>query len=289
MEQQWVVSAVQAKQLILQEATVLDVRNVVAWFLGHVPGAVHITWQQFSQQQSPHKGKLIENSSILEQKLRAVGIFNTKPVVVVSNSADNFGEEGRIVWMLRTLGHSQVVFVDGGYAALIQAGVPIQRGISQSQARGDFIVQRTTAWEIQRDQLKGLPEAAPATSLSKLKANLAATAQNFAVIDTREPREYAGATPYGEQRGGHIPGAVHFYFKDLMDAKGYLLPRKQIIAKLNQLGVQPNTAITAYCTGGIRSAFFVAVLADSGFTEVKNYAGSMWEWSASPPHDYPLI
>ena len=274
MEQQWVASAVQAKELILQKATVLDVRNVVAWFLGHVPGAVHITWQQFSQQQSPHKGKLIEDPSILEQKLRAVGISNTKPIVVVGNSADNFGEEGRIVWMLRTLGHSQAVFVDGGYTALIEAGVPIERGISQPQAKGDYVVQRTAAWEIQRDQLK---------------ANLAATAQNFAVIDTREPREYGGATPYGEQRGGHIPGAVHFYFKDLMDSQGYLLPQKQIVTKLNQLGVQSDTAITAYCTGGIRSAFFVAVLANLGFTEVKNYAGSMWEWSASPPHDYPLI
>lgn len=268
LHSQWVVNAAQAKQLISQGATVLDVRNLATWLLGHVAGAVHVTWQQFSQQETPNKGKLIESSSILEQKLRNLGISNCLPIIVIGNPAHNFGEEGRIVWMLRTLGHSQTAFVDGGYAALNQAGVPIARGISQLQARGDFVVQRTAAWEAQRDELE--------------------QAQNFAVIDTRELREYTGATPYGEQRGGHIPGAVHYYFRDLMDTNGYLLPSEQIIAKLNQLGIQQDTEIVAYCTGGIRSAFFVAVLVNLGFINVKNYAGSMWEWSAAPASLYPL-
>ncbi|MBV8886829.1 MAG: hypothetical protein JO235_22935 [Chroococcidiopsidaceae cyanobacterium CP_BM_RX_35] len=271
---QWVVNAAQAKQLILQGATVLDGRNFAAWLLGHVPGAVHVTWQQFSQQEVPYKGKLIESSNILEQKLRDVGVFNAKPVIVVGNPAHNFGEEGRIVWMLRTLGHSQTVFVDGGYAALIQTGVPIARGISQLQARGDFVVKRTALWEAQLDEVNIAAKA---------------SAQNFTVIDTRELREYAGATPYGEQRGGHIPSAVHYYFKDLMDTNGYLLRREQIIARLNQLGIQQDTAIVAYCTGGIRSAFFVAVLINLGFINAKNYAGSIWEWSAAPALLYPLI
>lgn len=277
LRSQWVVSAAQATQLISQGATILDVRNIAAWLIGHIPGAVHVTWQQFSQKKSPNKGKLLENTNVLEQKLRAVGISNAKPVVVVGNPADsyNFGEEGRIVWMLRTLGHSLTVFVDGGHAALVLAGIPIERGLTQPKQRGDFVAKRTASWEIQRDELK---------------ANLAAKAasQNFIALDTRSLAEFAGATPYGEQRGGHIPGAVHFYFKDLLDANGYLLKRDQIIAKLNQLGIHRDTPVATYCTGGIRSAFFVAVLADLGFTNVKNYAGSMWEWSDAPASTYPL-
>ena len=274
MSIQWVVSAAEAKQL-MPEATILDTRNLVAWVLGHIQGAVHVTWQQFSQPRLPNKGKLIENPSTLEQKLRAVGIFNTKPVIVIGDPPHNFGEEGRIVWMLRTLGHAQAVFVDGGHAALVLAGIPIQRGLTQPQAKGDFVVQRTGLWEIQRDELK--------TYLA------AGWVPNFCTIDTREPREYAGATPYGEQRGGHIPGAVNLYFKDLMDVNGYLLPREQMLAKLNQIGLDPHTTITTYCTGGIRSAWVVGVLSDLGFKNVKNYAGSMWEWSASASNDYPLI
>jgi len=32
----------------------------------------------------------------------------------------------------------------------------------------------------------------------------------------------------------------------------------------------------------------VAVLRDLGYTSVRNYAGSMWEWSSLPAAEYPL-
>ncbi|WP_017316530.1 sulfurtransferase [Mastigocladopsis repens] len=267
----WIISANEAKQLISQGATILDTRNKLALLIEHISGAVHVTWQQFSKNKKPHRGKLLADANILEQKLRQLGIFNSKPVIVIGNPPHNFGEEGRIVWMLRTLGHQSVAFVDGGHNALVKAGVPTTRGLNQPSEIGDFVVNRTALWEIQRDQLQ--------VNLSENK---------LIVIDTREKPEYAGATPYGEQRGGHIPGAVHFYFKDLMDSKGNLLKPEEIIAKLETLGIQQNTPLVTYCTGGIRSAFFVAVLANLGFSDVKNYAGSMWEWSASPSEKYPL-
>jgi thiosulfate/3-mercaptopyruvate sulfurtransferase len=273
---QWVVSAAQAKQLIEQGATILDSRNLVLWLTGHIPGAVHVSWKQFSQQRSPHKGKLLENTEVLQQKLRNLGVSNTKPVIVIGNPAHlcNFGEEGRIVWMLRSLGHQSAAFVDGGEAALTQVGFPITLELTQP-IPGDFVVKPTALWSVQRDELKA--------NLSSPSAS-----KELMVIDTRSPQEFAGATPFGEQRGGHIPGALPFHFKDLKDARGYLLPREQIIAKLNQLGIERDTPIATYCTGGVRSGFFTAVLADSGFTNVKNYAGSMWEWSAAPASSYPL-
>ena len=268
---QWIVNADEAKQLISQGATILDTRNKLAWLISHIPGAVHVTWQQFSNNQKPYRGTLLADTNLLEQKLRQVGIFNSKPVIVIGNPPDNFGEEGRIVWMLRTLGHQSAAFVDGGYNALVKAGVPTTRGLNQPLEIGDFVVNRTALWEIQLDELQ---------------ANL--SENKLAVIDTRQKREYAGETPYGEQRGGHIPGAVHFYFKDLMDTKGNLLQAEEIIAQLETLGIQHDTATVTYCTGGIRSAFFVAVLVNLGFSNVKNYAGSMWEWSACPSEKYPL-
>jgi len=274
--QQWVVSAAQAKQRIEQGATILDARTYLEWLVGHVPEAVHVNWKHFSQQQSPDKGKLLENLEILEQKLRNLGVSNTKPVVVIANSTHpwHFGEEGRIVWMLRTLGHPSAAFVDGGYTALTQAGVPTTLGLNQPIV-GDFVVKPTALWSIQRDELQA-------------HLSVQSASKKLIVIDTRSPREFAGSTPYGEQRRGHIPGAVHFYFKDLIDTKGYLLPPNQIIDKLNRFEIKLDTPIATYCTGGVRSAFFTAVLADLGFTNVKNYPGSMWEWSAAAPSSCPL-
>ncbi|MBW4649570.1 MAG: sulfurtransferase [Kastovskya adunca ATA6-11-RM4] len=270
LQNRWVVSAELAKRLIEQGATVLDVRNPVLWLLGHVPGAVQVNWQRFSQKKFPNQGKLIDDVEVLAQKLRSLGICNDKPVIVAGNPARDFGEEGRIVWMLRTLGHSRAAFVDGGYPALMQVGVPIVWELTQPTP-GDFTVKRSRFWEIQRDELQ---------------AQLSNSA--FKVIDTRSPCEYAGLTIYGEKRGGHIPRAVPFYFRTLLDNSGYLLPREQILETLKAAGIETHTPVATYCTGGVRSGFFLAVLADLGFTNVKNYAGSMWEWSATATDHYPL-
>lgn len=273
-QSQWIINAKQAKKLINQGATVLDSRNVLIWLTGHILEAIHISWKPFSQP-SFQKGKLIENPKILEEKLRKLGIFNNKPIIVVGNPTFPcyFGEDGRIVWMLRTLGHQSAAFVDGGEAALTKIGMPITLDITKLLL-GDFIIETNNFWTMEKDELQN----------NILTQNLS----EIKIIDTRSPQEFAGATPYGEKRGGHIPNAVNFYFKDLLDEQGYLLPSEEIIAKLKNLEITKDTPLVTYCTGGIRSGFFVTVLTQLGFTNVKNYAGSMWEWSAAVASQYPL-
>ncbi|NQE36635.1 sulfurtransferase [Microcoleus asticus] len=266
----WIVNADLGKQLLEQKATLLDARvPILKWFC-RLPPAIPVTWQEFSRSDFPHKGKIIENNTVLTQKLQAIGICQDKPVIVVADSVKGWGEDGRIVWMLRTLGHEKAVFVDGGYRALIKAGINRIKAANNPPKTGDFVISRRSTWEIQRDELKAI------------LGN-----DNLAVIDARERREYAGKTPYGEQRGGHIRGAVHLYYKQLMDKQGQLLSRGEIVAILQQKGVSQSTQIVSYCSGGIRSAWLTCALTDVGFC-AKNYAGSMWEWSASPADSYPL-
>ena len=266
----WRVSADLAKQLLEQGATLLDAREpILKWFC-RLPPAIPVTWQEFSRSHFPDKGKIIENNAILTQKLQALGICQDKPAIVLGDCVKGWGEDGRIVWMLRTLGHEKSVFVDGGYRALIKAGISQVKDANNLPQTGDFVVSRRSNWEIQRDELKGILGD-----------------DNLVIIDVREPREYAGKTPYGEKRGGHIPGAVHLYYKQLMDKQGKLLAREEIVAILEQKGVSLSTPIVSYCSGGIRSAWLTCVLTNFGFC-AKNYAGSMWEWSASPADSYPL-
>ncbi|MEG4988079.1 rhodanese-like domain-containing protein [Microcoleus sp. BR0-C5] len=266
----WIVNADLAKQFLEQEATLLDARaHILKWFC-RLPPAIPVTWQEFSRSDFPHKGKIIENNTVLTQKLQAIGICQDKPVIVVADSVKGWGEDGRIVWMLRTLGHEKSVFVDGGYRALIKAGINRVKGANNPPETGDFVISRRSNWEIHRDELKAILGV-----------------HNLVIIDAREPREYAGKTPYGEKRGGHIPGAVHLYYKELMDKQGQLLSRGEIVAILQHKGVSLSTQIVSYCSGGIRSAWLTCVLTNLGFC-AKNYSGSMWEWSASPADSYPL-
>jgi thiosulfate/3-mercaptopyruvate sulfurtransferase len=279
LRDRWIVSGDTACQLIDNGATLLDTRNPLAWITGHPPGAVRVRWQAFCQSRAPHKGKLLDDDELLQQKLRTIGIGNDNPVLVVGNPAQSFGEDGRIVWMLRTLGHSQTALVDGGYPALVAAGVPATVECVQPTP-GDFTVRRTEAWTIRREALRAI--------LSRQKTSTTED-RSTVLIDARQPKEYAGATPYGERRGGHLPAAVSCYYRRLLDTHGYARSRDAILETLGHPDLDPKTPIVAYCTGGVRSAFVVAVLVELGFANVKNYAGSMWEWAASPAIHYPLV
>lgn len=273
--EQWVISASEARALWPQ-AVLLDARgnSPLKNPLGtnSLKGAIAVTWQQFSESQAPQRGNLLQNLAELGKRLQAVGIDGDRPVIVFGNPSQGWGEEGRIVWMLRSLGHQQAVLVDGGYEALKAAGLSPGKAISTAARPGNFAPQAQTDWQINQ---------------AELRATMAQPEANLALIDTREPREFAGATPYGESRGGHLPGAVNLHFSQLLDDQGYLLPDKEIRDRLTVLGITPDQTIIAYCTGGIRSGWLTAVLLELGY-DVKNYAGSMWEWSAGDASTYPL-
>jgi len=268
---QWIINASQAKKLVTQGATILDARSCKIFNYKSLSNAICISWQEFSQPQLPFKGKLLTDDKILREKLQGIGVFNDKPVIVFGDTINGWGEDGRIVWMLRTLGHQKSFLVDGGFIALVQAGFPIVNFVNNSSTvKGDFVVKRSKNWQISQDELK-----------ANLENN------NLIIIDTRELREFYGKTPYGEERGGHIPGAVHIYFKDWLDENGILFSREKILEVLGKKGITKDKTIVTYCTGGVRSAWSNVVLVDLGF-QVKNYSGSMWEWSASDADIYPL-
>lgn len=271
----WFVTPAQAKQQISQGAIVLDVRAAAAYKTKHIKGAQHTTWQHFSEPKAPNQGRLLSQDSVLTSRLQALGISSNKRVLVYGDPIGGWGEDGRIVWMLRTFGHTQAAIVDGGYSAMINVGITTSTTLPQV-AKGNFTIKRLGTWSINKTQLQS------AVSQNKAPASMT-------LIDTRELREYQGAVPYGESRGGHVPGAIHLYYKDLLMRSGRLYDRDVLLARLKQKGIVPSKPVVAYCTGGIRSGWFVAVLYDLGFKSVKNYAGSMWEWASQPASQYPLV
>lgn len=271
LRDQWMVSPEEARTLITSGATVLDARNARSHLTGVLQGSVAVSWRQFSQEAAPNQGKLLGDLGVLQERLQAVGVSGDRPVVVLADPLQGWGEDGRIVWMLRSLGHTQAVLVDGGYPAMVSLGLPTTLRVARTaQQPGNFVPQPQAEWSIDRETLRAKLED-PA----------------IALIDTRTPDEFAGAILFNEARGGHIPGAILLERQELMDAEGRLLPRDEILQILQGKGISPDQEIIAYCTGGIRSAWLIAVLSDLGLN-AKNYPGSMWDWSAAEAIAHPL-
>ncbi len=163
---QWVIDAATARKLIAEGATVLDARGADLKKESPISGATEVVWQDFTGSEQPTKGRLLNDDAALTAKLQDFGVSANKPVVVVADSKKGWGEDGRIVWTLRTLGHSAAFFVDGGVVALAEGGLPQ----IATAGKGDFAVKRVADYEITKEELKA--------SIGK---------PNLVILDTREP------------------------------------------------------------------------------------------------------
>ncbi|MFZ5479726.1 MAG: sulfurtransferase [Myxococcota bacterium] len=173
----------------------------------------------------------------------ALGVDDARPVLVVGDWEAGWGEEGRVAWDLAWLGHPDVNVLRGGMAA----------------------------WTGPVDHLGDAPRAGRFTP--RVRDDLRATREEVAagdalIVDVRDPDEFAGARKYGEAAGGHVPGAINVPWRDLVGASEPLPRDREILL---------------YCTGGVRSAIAWLWLVESGYSEVKQYDGSWWEWSQAGP------
>ena len=262
----WLVSTALAGNVFVSadeargfQGAVLDARGERAWRKGHLPNSAPIDWLDLRDGRILD-GELSADLAGVAAALAAAGVRQDTPVLVYGAAGKRWGEEGRIFWTLDYLGHDQVLVLDGGVDAWTRAGLPLHTSDTRPPA-GDF-------------RARARPERRTTTD------ELAASLATRTVWDTRSREEFEGATPYGESRGGHVPGAAHLHFRDLMGDDGTLKPSDELRALLSAAGITPDRPVTTLCTGGVRAGFAYAVLRDLGYTDVSNYDGSMWAWSA---------
>ncbi len=260
----WIVSPLQAIQLSNQGGVWIDARSskILGSFLNKE--IISISWEEFSSELPSMAGNLKDKDSILHI-LREKKIDIQKPLLVLGDANQGWGEEVRIVWMLRSVGIQNSYLVDGGIDSVRKALLTIKKFDNL---------------EINLESKESIDNyTVTSPDLISLK-----NSDNFILIDTREKREYDGETPYGEKRGGHIPNAKWLYYKEFMDSDGFILSKDKIEEKLRLIGFKKNQTIISYCTGGVRSGLVTAILISYGF-QAKNYSGSMWEYTSLRSED----
>jgi len=252
------------KHLNDENLLVIDARGDEAYSKGHIKGAILATWQAFSKMDAP-KGKgftTLLDSENLSKKFQEFGIDNKKTIVVYSNP-DGWGEDGRIVWMLRMAGLSNTKMLDGGWPLWEKSKGEINKNKESAKA-SDFVISK-----MDKDMLITTEE-------------IVANRGDLKIIDTRSSAEWLGATLYGESRGGHIKDALHIEWSDLFNGDETVKSQQQIETLMKENGISKDDKIVCYCTAGIRSAYMTLILRMAGYSNAKNYAASIYEWSARP-------
>jgi thiosulfate/3-mercaptopyruvate sulfurtransferase len=243
---------------------IVDVRGQAAYaFGGHIPGAVHTTWHDYSDPNAVAKGLLDPDVSRLEKTIQSLGINQDSDVIIYSNPFDNWGDEGRMFWMLEYLGHTRLKILDGGWVKWVAEKRPYEHGSARVVA-GNF---------------KASPRLELIAMKDELKKIVKRPHPDVAFADARSLEEYAGKELQGIPRPGHIPSALSVPWNTFLNANATVKELSLIRESLQDRGLHEGQEVICYCTGGVRSAWLYFILKLAGYPRVRNYPGSWWEWS----------
>lgn len=252
------------RQLGSPGLVVIDVRGKAAYeFGGHIPGAVHSTWHEYSDPNAVAKGILNPDLGQIERILGCLGINADSDIVIYSNPFDNWGDEGRMFWMLEYLGHTRLRILDGGWVKWTAEKRPFEHG-RVSTPMGRFTAQPVNARIALKDEIKAL---------------IRGPHPHTAILDARSVEEYLGKEVSGIPRPGHIPSAIHVAWNGFLNKDATVKDPAVIREMLEAKGVRSEQEAVCYCTGGVRSAWLYFILRFAGYPQVRNYPGSWWEWS----------
>jgi len=228
----------------------------------HLPGAVPLDFRRL-QLGAPSAPGLLPSPGSIATLMAQLGI--TPDVQVVAYDDEGGGWASRLLWLLQSVGHTRYSLLDGGIHAWLQAGLPTADGVGICPP----VVEHD--WQL---------NDSASVSLEWLLEHH--RDDEVVLWDARSQDEYEGVRVYAN-RGGHIPGAVHYEWTRLMDAGNRLRlrPREDLHAELAALGVTSPRRVVTYCQTHHRSSlcWLVGRLLN---LDIVAYPGSWAEWGNLP-------
>jgi thiosulfate/3-mercaptopyruvate sulfurtransferase len=250
----------------LDEALLIDVRPAEDFALGRIGESRHLDLYGISLNDTS-EAPLQAFLSIFKTLFGARGVTRERPVVIYDHES---GERAaRAVWLLAVLGHPDARMLDGGTQAWLAAGHRLER-VMQAPELADPGVAPPTA-----PPFKGAPSLELVAT--RFDVRRAIEESDALILDVRRESEYRG-TERRARRTGTIPGAVHVFWREHLDARGALRAAGEVRALYYSKGVTPERSIIAVCHGGYRSANTLLALTSLGYPRVRNYVGSWAEW-----------
>jgi thiosulfate/3-mercaptopyruvate sulfurtransferase len=248
-----------------EDVIILDARGDKAYGKGHIKNALPVAWPNFAKMDVKPGVKgfgVLLNPEELGKKIADLGITKDKKVIAYGPAQDGWGEDGRIVWMLKMAGIEKAKMLNGSFEYWEDKGYAVSKEASEAK-KSDFTLEKL---DFSRNiDTKALMD----------KYN------DYVILDTRTKDEYEGAIKYNEARGGHLPGAIFAPYSDLFNDDGTLKNQETLEKMFMDLGLSKEDKIVTYCTGGIRSAYMQLVLEMLGYKHAMNYDASFYEWAGN--------
>ena len=205
-------------------------------------------------------GKLLSKANYREI-FNILGIKEDTEVLVYGFTMPNqgFGDEARVVYTFNYAGFSNVKIIDGGFDKVEQLGFNKNYNPENDRINVSSVV---------REEAQDNKKAIFTDELLSL-----VNSADVQIIDTRLEAEYNGRVIYGENKAGHIPGAISIPFNSLVDEDGFIKSREALEEYFVSKGLDKNKLQITYCTTGVRASYVAVILEELGY-KVRNYEPS---------------
>lgn len=234
---------------------IIDTRKGDGYEAAHVPGAVALGVSPLL-----HDAGDVIAAEDVAALISHLGIGSDTMVIAYDDGNNLFG--ARLWWVLNYYGHDKVRVLDGGWDLWVDEGRPVDAG-TVTPAVVRFEPQRNVALMGDTDYVL--------QALDKSASQL---------LDVRGDAEWTRVESTGAAAPGHIPGAVHLVWSDVIDPKSHRFREPGELRRMfGEIGLRPDGEVITYCQGGIRAAHTVFALRLAGFPAVRNYEGSWSAWS----------
>jgi thiosulfate/3-mercaptopyruvate sulfurtransferase len=260
-----------AERLGDPDISIIDCDEFVGYQRLHIQGAVGLRVHHYLKEDNSATGHHLMDPGKFAKAMSSHGIGSGHTVIAYDNSGGLYA--ARLWWALDYYGHTACKVLNGGFRSWYLEGRPV----TQDQPHVDRAEFRA-----------GEPRADRLCTLDGVRA--AIDDPNTVIWDVRSKEEHEGTDVRPNKRHGHIPGAVHMEWLDLLEPpvrSGMLLPADEISRRLTALGMTPDKRIVTHCQAGIRAAQGAFILRLMGYDGVSNYDASWNEWGNR--EDTPIV
>lgn len=242
------------------DVRIIDVRTPMEYGVGHIRNAVNVPVNDIAIPLNGLPSMCVPREQF-EGIMSEKGVSNNTIVVAYDNSGGLLA--ARFLWSIEYFGHLKYKIMDGSLSYWARSG---------------------------HDIVKDTPNVKPTRFIATPDRNRLADSgwilnslknADVTILDCRSPQEVVNPGPPG-LRSGKVPGAAVLTWDESIErSTGTLKMSDLLVALLKQRGITPEKEVVTYCATGMRSAHSYIVLRILGYSRVRNYDGSWYDWGSN--------
>lgn len=243
---------------------VIDLSDRDVYDLGHIPGAVHVWYEDTMPINAANYG---EGGSLTDPASGSLTLEYPPDSRIVVYDTNDSERAARFLWLLRTSGFENSWVLDGGLAAWRGADNPV----SAEPAELASVQEPAPAWAGENE-----------IGTDELAARLDHPA--LTIIDIRTPEQQRD-TINETIRTGQIPGSWHIPSTEVMREDGTFRSPDELQALFAPLGIGPGSEVVVYGRFGTETGQMWLALRLAGVENVRVYDDGWinWGWNVDLP------